>query len=241
MTEVFLIAIVFFAASQQTITGFGFSLIVMPLITFLFGLQIAAPLVAMQGLTLYIVNLTRYHRHINIKEALRLGIAAALGVPIGVWALANLNAVIIKSVLGFVLIVYAGFSFTKPAGLHLHSKYWFLPFGFVAGCLAGAYNTPGPLLVLYGSLRGWQKEEFRAILQVLFFVTGTLTLISHWIANHVTPTVLTYYFFSAPVLLISILIGSRIDRIVHRDRFRVLMTIMILILGISLVIESFRQ
>jgi len=240
MTDALLIAIVGFAAAQQTITGFGFSLIVMPVATFLFGLPFAAPLVAMQGLTLYIVNLIRYHRHVNLNEVTRLGVAAALGVPVGVWALANVNAQIIKAILGLLLIGYAIFSLTKPTNLRLHSSFGFIPFGFLAGCLAGAYNTPGPLFVLYGSLRGWQKEEFRAILQVLFFVTGALTCLSHWVAHHMTPAIMLAYAYTAPVLLLSVFLGARIDRVVNRERFRGLVTLMILALGLSLLIEALR-
>lgn len=241
MTEILLIVIVFFSASQQTVTGFGFSLIVMPLLTIFFGLQMAAPLVALQGVTLYIVNLIRYHRQVNLRETLWLAFAAALGVPIGVWALVSVEPSIIKSLLGLILVLYAIYSLTQPAGLRLQSTRWALPFGFIGGCLAGAYNTPGPMFVFYGSLRKWQKEEFRAILQVLFLLTGTLTVISHWLANHLTSTVSLWYVYTIPALLTGIWVGSWIDRKVNREQFRVLITIMILILGLSLILESFRR
>ncbi len=241
MTEILLIVIVFFSASQQTVTGFGFSLIVMPLLTILVGLQTAAPLVALQGVTLYVVNLIRYYRQVNLRESLRLGIAAALGVPIGVWALGSIDASIIKSILGLVLAMYAIYSLAEPAGLHLPSTRWALPFGFLGGCLAGAYNTPGPMFIFYGALRRWQKEEFRAILQVLFLLTGTLTVISHWLANHLTPHISIWYLYTVPALLIGVRVGSWIDRRVDRERFRILVISMIFILGLSLVLESFRR
>jgi len=98
-TLVFLIAVVFGAAFEQTISGFGFSLIVMPLVTLLLGLQTAAPLVALAGLTLYTINLIRFHQAINTDEVLRLG------VPVGIWGLVNLNESIVKIALGSVLIV----------------------------------------------------------------------------------------------------------------------------------------
>lgn len=241
MAEIFLIAIVFFSASQQTVTGFGFSLILMPLCTIIFGLSTAAPLVALQGLTLYVVNLARYHRQVNIRESLRVGIAAALGVPIGVWALASIDAAIIKFVLGLILVMYAIYSLARPTNLHLKPEWWFFPFGFIGGCLAGAYNTPGPLFVIYGSLREWQKEEFRAILQVLFFLTGTLTVASHAFANHLTWHVSSLYLLTVPALLVGVWLGSWIDRWVNRELFRKLIIIMIMLLGVSLIIEAIRH
>ena len=69
------------------------------------------------------------------------------------------------------------------------SRRWAYPAGFIAGCLGGAYNTAGPPVIVYGSLRQWPKEEFRAVLQAFFFVNAVFTVASHTIARHLTTTV----------------------------------------------------
>jgi hypothetical protein len=51
MTVLWIVAIVVVAAVLQSLTGFGFALIVMPLVTLVIDLQTAAPLVALAGLT----------------------------------------------------------------------------------------------------------------------------------------------------------------------------------------------
>lgn len=65
MTLILIAAVVFLAAFLQTLSGFGFALMVMPLITIAIGLRTAAPLVALTGLTLYAVNLARYWQAVN--------------------------------------------------------------------------------------------------------------------------------------------------------------------------------
>ncbi len=147
----FLSVIVFFAAFEQTISGFGFSLIVMPLATLALGLKTAAPLVALVGLTLYSINLLRYRESINPHEALRLGGAAALGVPIGIWGLVTLDEGLIKFILGLVLVAYALSSLARPATSRVLSQRWVYLAGVATGCLGGAYNTPGPPLIIYGT------------------------------------------------------------------------------------------
>ena len=107
MTAILVALLVFAAVFVQTLSGFGFALIVMPIITLLLGLGRAAPLVALLGLTAYSINLVRYRRSVNLKELLRLGGACALGVPIGIWALIHVDESIIKPVMGLVLILYA--------------------------------------------------------------------------------------------------------------------------------------
>jgi uncharacterized membrane protein YfcA len=174
MTTVLVVAIVFFAAFVQTLSGFGFALIVMPLITIVMSLHTAAPLVALTGFTLCTINLVRYRQSVNIGEVLRLVTASALGIPAGLWVLTNVDESTIKGLLGLILIAYAVYAIVHPVTPRLRSRWWVYPAGFAAGCLSGAYNTPGPPVVVYGSLRQWPKDEFRAVLQTFFSLNAML-------------------------------------------------------------------
>jgi len=198
------------------------------------GLHTAVPLVALTALTAYTVNLIRYRRAVDIREVLRLGAASALGIPIGLWALANVDESIIRPLLGLILIAYAVYRLIRPAGPRACSPRWVYLAGFVAGCLGGAYNTPGPPVILYGSLRQWPRQKFRAVLQTFFFFNGALVVALHYAAHHLTPAVLTFYAYAAPALFLGILVGSRLDSKLNHDRFRAIVTVMILLLGISL-------
>ncbi len=64
---VWIVAIVFVAAVLQSLTGFGFALVVMPLVTLVIDLKTAAPLIALAGLTAYTVNLIRFHRAVDLE------------------------------------------------------------------------------------------------------------------------------------------------------------------------------
>jgi hypothetical protein len=109
------------------------------------------------------------------------------------------------------------------------------PAGFFAGCLAGAHNIPGPPVVVYGSLRAWPRDEFRAVLQSLFLVNGSLVVTSHLLAGNVTSQVLVNCLYTFPALLLGILVGSLVDRRADRDAFRALVQTMILVMGVALV------
>lgn len=235
------VILVFFSAFQQTLSGFGFALILMPIATIIFGLHTASSLVALVAITLYTINLFRYKNALNVMQFLRLGIAAAIGVPIGVWALINLDQVIVKLFLGLLLIGYALYSLANPVGLRVESERWGYLAGFLGGCLGGAYNVPGPPIVIYGSLRAWEKDEFRAILQAIFLVSGTLTVASHSIAGRVTPNVLMLYAISLPALWIAIWGAARVDAYVNRHRFRMIVTAMVLVMGVSTILELGRK
>ncbi len=236
MTGLLVAVIVLSAAFLQTLSGFGFAIIVMPLVTLAIGLQTAAPLVALVGLTVYTTNLIRYRQAIDARELLRLGLASALGVPVGLWALIHVDESIIKPLMGLILASYAVYTLAHPRTRRLESRWWAYPAGFAAGCLGGAYNTPGPPVIVYGSLCQWPRQEFRAMLQALFFVNALLVVVSHSLARHLTADVLTLYLYALPALGLGIVAGSRVDARLNRERFRSLVTVMILLLGLFLIL-----
>ncbi len=234
MAIIWIVAVVFGASLIQSLSGFGFALIIMPLVTFIAGLQTAAPMVALTALTVYSINLVRYRRAINVGEVLRLGISSAFGVPLGIWVLTSMDETLVKQVMGAILIAYAVYALVRPATSWVPSRYWVYPAGFLTGCLSGAYNAPGPPVIIYGSLRQWPRDEFRAVLQAIFFVNGVLVVASHLIAHRVTVEVLTYFLCAVPVLIFGILIGSRLDRLVNRERFRIMVVSLIGVMGLIL-------
>jgi uncharacterized membrane protein YfcA len=241
MTNLVIVAIVFAAAFVQSLSGFGFAALIMPLITFAVGLTTAAPLVALAGLTVYSINLIRYRQAIDAGEVVRLAGASLPGVPIGIWVLGNVDEAVVKLVLGLILIAYALYALLRPSAPRALSRRWVYPTGFIAGCLGGAYNTPGPPAIIYGQLRQWPKDEFRAVLQALFLANGVMVVASHLIARHITHSVLTLYAYAAPALVLGIVTGSRVDGKVDGSRFRTLVTVLILLLGLLLVINPQRN
>jgi len=236
MPGLLIAAIVLVAAFLQCLTGFGFALIVMPLVTVILGVRTAAPMVSAVALTVYSVNLVRYRRGINWTEVLRLGIASAAGVPVGIWLLSNADEQTVMRVLGLVLVGYALYSLAQPKVSRVLSRGWVYPAGFLAGCFGGAYNTPGPPVILYGWMRQWPRDEFRAVLQALFFLNGILVVGTHALAQHFSRQILLYYLYSVPALAIGILAGSLVDRRIDQNRFRKIVMVMILALGLALVL-----
>lgn len=236
MTVAAIVAIVFVAAVMQSLSGFGFAIVVMPLVTLLLGLQTAAPTVALIALTSYVINVVRYRHGIDRGQVLRLTAAAALGVPLGIWALSSVDETLVKRLLGVILIAYSAYSLWRPLSERAAPGWWVYPAGFLAGCLGGAYNTPGPPVILYGSLSGMPRDRFRAVLQTLFLASGLMVATGHLVAGHVTANVVHYYVYALPALVAGVLAGARVDRNIDRAMFRRLVTVLILVLGLVLLL-----
>ena len=237
LVVVALVGVVFLAAAVQTLAGFAFALIVMPLATMLLGVRTAAPLVALTALTLYLINIVRYRESLNVREIWRLGISAVAGVPVGVWGAASANEAAVKAVLGVLMIGYGLHGLLARGPKRRCSSHWAYLAGFVSGSLGGAYNTSGPPLAVYGTARQWPKNEFRAGLQTLFFVSGALTVLGHALTGHFNGSVLWLYVWTVCGLVAGLAAGIRVDRQVDRTRFRFIVITMILLLGLSLLLN----
>jgi uncharacterized membrane protein YfcA len=102
--------------------------------------------------------------------------------------------------------------------------------------LGGAYNTSGPPLILYGSLRNWSHQRFRAVLQSLFGFSASIVVFGHIITGHYTRDVLKLFAIALPGLLIAVLLGAMLDRRIKQAHLAKWITIATLILGVSLLI-----
>ena len=154
--------IIFISSLIRSAFGFGNALIAMPLLVLILGVKTAAPLVALVGIVIALVMLLREWRELDFKAAIYLILSTLAGIPLGLFFLKSTPEHIVKIILGLVLIVFGLYNLFGLRLPPLRKGNLVFPFGFLAGILGGAYNTNGPPVVIYGVMRGWGKERFRA-------------------------------------------------------------------------------
>ena len=103
LPSILILLIFFFAAFSQSLTGFGDALITMALLPGLIGIQTSAPLVAIFALTIEMIVLGRYWRSLDLRAILPVIAASVIGVPIGIWALRNVDETLVLSALGWLI------------------------------------------------------------------------------------------------------------------------------------------
>jgi hypothetical protein len=77
----------------------------------------------------------------------------------------------------------------------------------------------GPPLVVYGALRRWSPEQFRATLQGYFLPASLLGMYGYWLAGLWVPAVTRYYLMSLPLALAAIFLGRGINQRLDGRRF----------------------
>jgi uncharacterized membrane protein YfcA len=138
--------------------------------------------------------------------------------------------------LGVFLIGFGLYRLIAPRVSKVEHPAWALALGFLGGVLGGAYGTNGPPAVLYGSLRRWPPETFRATMQGYFLITLAAILIGHAVGGLWSPEVWRLYAFSLPVIAVAVVLGRALNRRIPTDRFARFVDLALIVLGVLLIV-----
>lgn len=238
LSTILVLSIISFATLLRSTFGFADAMFAMPLLAMIIGLKTATPLMAIVAMTISTTILVKNWREVKIKSAWRLFISSLAGIPLGLWFLKGPHDALMKLFLATVIVCFSTYSLIKPRLTAIKSEKPAYIFGFVAGVLGGAYNTNGPPVVIYGSLRKWTPASFRATLQGYFFMAGIFICLGHGFAGLWTSTVLRFYLFSLPLVFVFTFIGGRLNQSIPKGKFDRIIHSLLIIIGLSLFIQT---
>ena len=221
ITTVLVLVVVFVATMIRSTFGFGEALIAVPLLALILPVGIVAPLAVLLSITVAGVVVVQDWRRIHVRSAGWLLGSTLAGIPLGVALLASSHHRLVKAVLAMVIVVFAGYFLTgkRPPELRDDSRRWLMGCGFLAGVLGGAFGMNGPPLVMYGAMRRWSPQHFRATLQGYFLPASVVAMAGYWLSGLWVPAVTHYYLLSLPVVVPTIFLGRAANHRLRGDAF----------------------
>jgi len=213
--------VVFIATLIRSAFGFGEALVAVPLLAFCIPLNVAAPLAVLVSITIAGIVVVQDWKKIHLRSTVWLVLSTLLGIPLGLLLLTSTHQRLVKATLGVLIMTFSTYSLIGriPPQLKRESIAWLLACGFCAGVLGGAYGMNGPPLVIYGSMRRWSAQHFRATLQGYFLPASIIGMTGYWLAGLWVPAVTHYYLLSLPVTLMGIFLGRVINHRLHGEAF----------------------
>lgn len=237
----FVISIIFVATLIRSAFGFGEALVAVPLLCLLIPVEQAAPLATLVSITVAAIVVIQDWRKIHFRSAGWLILATVFGIPLGLRILTAVAEAAVKAILGLVIIAFSFCCLVSQTQRHLKNDRLAWIFGLAAGVLGGAYGMNGPPLVVYGSLRQWTPEQFRATLQGYFLPASLLGMCGYWLAGLWVPTVTYYYLCSLPVALAAIFLGRIINQRFRGPWFLRCIHIGLLLVGTVLLVPALKK
>jgi len=175
----------------------------------------------MMSILVALVVVIHDHSKIHFHSAKWLTLYAFLGIPLGLFILSYGNESIVKIILGLIIILYAVYSLfgNNTFTLEKDSKIWLFVCGFLSGVLGGAYGANGPPLVVYGNLRRWDAQYFRATLQAYFLPAGLLSMIGYVSEGLINQATIVHFLYAIPAIIFAIFLGRYLNKKIKGQSF----------------------
>lgn len=168
--------IVTMAYTVYGLTGFGATIISIPLLAHFFPLRFAVPLVLVFDLFAGLLLGLKSRRHLDFKELCRLLPFLLVGMATGVTLLVNASERWLLTILGTFVLCYASWSLLSKAVPAPVSARWAVPAGLIGGAFTALYGTGGPIYMIYLARRLPNQTVIRATIGVLIFGTALIRL-----------------------------------------------------------------
>lgn len=211
----------FVATLIRSAFGFGEALVAVPLLAFSIPLGVAAPLAVLVSITVAGIVVVQDWKKIHLPSTGWLVFSSLFGIPLGLLLLTSSHQSMVKGALAVIIMMFSAYSLIgrTPLELQRDSRGWLVMCGFCAGVLGGAYGMNGPPLVVYGAMRRWTAQQFRATLQGYFLPASIIGMAGYWVAGLWTHAVTHYYLLSLPLTVSGVFVGRWINHRLHGEVF----------------------
>jgi uncharacterized membrane protein YfcA len=232
------IGVLFLATLVRSAIGFGEALVAVPILALIIPIQVAAPVAVLISITVAAVVLLQDWRHVHLRSATRLIVATLVGTPLGLLLLTRIPTVLVKGCLGLMIVAFSCYSLARHHRRKLQDDRLAWAFGFSAGVLGGAYGMNGPPLAVYGTLRGWSAQTFRATLQGYFLPASLMSMAGYWVAGLWNSAVTHYYLVSLPGIGVALVLGRMITGRMDTARFLRWVNVALILVAVVLLGQS---
>ena len=226
------------AAFAQSLTGFGFSLLSVPLMTLAVDPKDAVVIATLIAICTTTVQAVHDRTLASVALANRLTLASFVGMPIGLVAFVALPASALRFVLG-VVVIGATVVLTKGFALQEDSPKFDWTLGALSGALATSLSTNGPPLVFLLTAKKLDGPEFRATITRVFSIVNIVTIVMFVLARKVHHQAVVAACWAVPAMCASLFVGFRVRRHVHGERFRALVLVLLVLSGVSAMYGAF--
>ena len=170
----------FVAAVLQAANGFGFAVLAVPLFLLFAEPGPAIQLVVIVTLALSAVVLPGMRDAVDRPLLLRLGLGAAVGLPLGLAGFGYADPVAVRAVIGVTILAFAGVIVAtrwrrQPVALAMRPSRD-LAAGVVSGIATALTGMSGPPVLIYLMLAGAAPRVVRATLFAFFAACYAVTL-----------------------------------------------------------------
>ena len=227
------------AGFVQGLSGFGFGLTAMALWAWLLDPRLAAALSVFGSLCGQVLAAVTVRRGWDLRALAPFILGGLAGLPLGLWLLPRLDVPLFKLALGTMLVIVCPLMFFASrlprvrgglAGDALS--------GAAGGVMGGLGGFTGVVPTLWCTVRGFDKDRTRSIVQNFNLSMQVVTFASYLATGIITAPMLPLFAVAAPAMLVPVLFGARLYHRISEAGFRKVVLGLLFASGIALLASS---
>jgi len=220
-------------------TGFGSSIISVPVLAHWFPLTFAVPLITALDFAATVNASFRQWRGVDFAEFKRIIPAMLVGIAVGTTVLVNLPRAPALLALGVFVVGYGMYLLVGKRERKAARPFWAWPVGFVGGMFSAVFGTGGPIYMVYLAARIHDKTVLRATSSLIVTVSVTLRTAVFM----VTGLLLKLHVLVAAALLLPLMfagyyLGNRAHHALSRSGVMKAIAALLVVNGLSLVVRA---
>lgn len=224
------------AGFVQGLSGFAFSLVALSIWAWVIDPKLAAVLAVSGSLTGQVVAAVTVRRGFDLKRLAPFLLGGLAGIPLGVLLLPRLDADWFKALLGVLLMVWCPvmlFAKDLPR-IAFGGRIADAAVGLAGGVMGGLGGFTGVLPTLWCTLRRYERDVQRTIIQNFNLAMLAVTMASYLASGVVTRSMLPMLAVVLPAMLLPTLLGTRAYLGISEAAFRRLVLSLLTASGIAL-------
>jgi uncharacterized protein len=200
------------AGFVQGLSGFAFGLVAMSLWAWTLDPALAAVLAVFGALTGQVMAAVSVRRPFALARLWPFLVGGLLGVPLGVALLPRLDVDWFKAVLGLLLVIWcpAMLMARRLPAVTAGGRVADGTAGMAGGIMSGIGGFAGALPTLWCTLRGFEKDTQRGLIQNFNLAMLSVTMATYLFQGLVTRPMLPLFAVVGPIVLLTAFLGGKV-------------------------------
>jgi len=221
------------------LTGFGSTIIAVPLLALLVPIKFAVPLMMLLDLAATLIVGVKFRKDIRRDELGWLVVFMLFGMFIGLTLLIKLPEHALLLALGLFVLGYAAWGLLRKGPLPSIRRAWSGPFGVAGGALSALFGTGGVVFAIYLSGRLTDKDELRTANSMMIMASAVARIFLFGASGLLTQEgLLGAALMLVPAMLLGFFAGNRLHSSVPSAMVVKAMHAVLVVAGITLLLRS---
>jgi uncharacterized protein len=232
------LAATFAAALVAGLAGFAFGLVAAAVWLHILTPLQTATLIVVFGLIVQGYSVWKLRAALNWSRLWPFVLGAAIGVPVGVAILEWANPAYLRKAIGAVLALYSIYGLARPTmkPIAKGEAAADATVGFLNGVLGAMTGFAGILVTIWCGLRGWSKDEQRAIFQPAGVAIFAMSAVWLGGSGSISPDTVRLFLIGLPVLLAGTWVGLKLYGQLNEAGFRKIVLLLLFVSGVALLL-----